>query len=195
MFLLAVIATAFTVMLSGCGKTQESTEPATHETTQIETLETVNDAEVNYGAWNNEVSDTLEKLYNDNREIFKRTAELMLSQENDLIVSYDFSESVLQPVLSDGKGGNPDINEVFSKDEQDLIMKCFKIMYDASPKYTHSFRIDRDAGNMAYEVGINFMYRTKLNIDVGILYSEKTYLGSDFKRLDDNFYTFWYGLV
>lgn len=207
MLLPIVVAAVITSAFCGCGKAQTNPEitavemlttleSATEETTRIgETLETVNPAQVDYGKWNPEVNETLEKLYGENKELFKNTVDLMLIQKDELIVSCDLGESVSEPHISDGKGGSLNINEVFSKEEQNLIIKCLKIMSEAAPEYARSVRIDKTTSNTLYKLGVNFMYRTKLNIDVGILYTETLYSISDLKRLDNNFYSFRYGLV
>jgi len=192
------------VTLFSCCEKPNVTDTAntTAETTVIETElsqisgNAVNDLEP-YRTLEKDTVDKLEDLFKENKDVFKRTAELMVSQKVDTSAIYDFEEDSIDEIIvfdDGGRGHHVDADDVFSASEQELISKCLKIMASIAPKDTRSISIGRNSGNTGYKLGVDFMFSSKLNVDYGFIFAEIAY--SSFRSyIEKDWYTYMYGLV
>lgn len=189
-FSLIALVTIFAVLFSGCEKAKVDFSSTTIENKEIITTNgEIDDL--------NKTFNILGDLFKDNKDIFTRTADLMLSQEADTMVSYDLDKQTIADVVvydDSGSGHSVDAKNVFSDSERDLLSSCLKIMSGIAPEYTRSISICRETSSSFYPLGIDFMFRSELNMDYGYIFTE--YPFSSYKtKIDDNWYTYIYGLV
>lgn len=202
-FYLVALVIFFAVLSSGCEKAKKADcTSTTIETTIIETEETIKmNGEFNdlnpYWILEEKTFNKLGDLFKDNKEVFTHTANLMLSQEVDTSVSYDLDNHSIDDVVvfdDSGLGHSVDADNVFSESERALLLSCLKIMADIAPEDTQSISIRRDTSSSFYPLGVDFMFRSELNMDYGYIFTE--YPFSSYKtKIADNWYTYIYGLV
>lgn len=141
--------------------------------------------------------DNLESVFKDNKDIFENAAKLMLSQEVDTNVVYDFDNQSISEVIvfdDDCFGNSVKIDDAFSSSEQEILLNCLKTMASIAPKDTCSILIRRVTSSSLYSLGIDFMFSSSLNIDYGYIFTEDPF-SSYQEILEKNWYTYMYGLV
>ncbi|MBQ6874420.1 MAG: hypothetical protein IJO24_09030 [Clostridia bacterium] len=120
---------------------------------------------------------TFAEMFSQNQEIFISIAEQLYGEDIGIIV-YDSENETAKYVPQ-----NMDKN---------LILECFKIMEERD-FLDSTLRISAPEINGEYPQ-LRFAYRVpKIDIDVGIMYSEQDL--SDYTKLCDNWYIFQHGLV
>lgn len=121
---------------------------------------------------------TFAEMFSQNQEIFITIAEQLYGEEG-ILIAYDSENEAAKYVPQNM--------------DKKLILECFKIMKERD-FLDSTLLISKHESYGKYPV-VEYTYRVpKINIDVGIVYSEEDYF-NEYEKLCDNWYIFQYGLV
>ena len=139
--------------------------------------------------------DKLDDLFRNNKETFVSAADLLLSKNsNALIVSYNLENDSINDIFTDNNEFYP-IKDAFTDAEQEILENCFAIMHSMMLSDTRCLMIDVSE-RFGGSVIIDFMFRSKLDMDYGISFVEnESDVTGEFSKLEDNWYKFIVGLV
>ena len=153
------------------------------QTTENETTEVVN-------------NQIIEAFYA-GKDIFERIAELMQDcRGNSVIVSYDRENGALllsidNEIIS--------IDNLFDESAQELLLSCFAEMSKVSDEEVNLLisKLSPEVNNSINSESINFKFRAKSDseyVDYGITFCRD--IGdSNYKKIEENWYWFEFGLV
>ena len=138
----------------------------------------------------------IEVFYAD-KDIFERTSELMQDcRGNSVIVSYDRKNGAL---LSSIDNEIISIDNLFDESAQELILSCFAEMSKVSAEEVNLVisKLSPEVNNSVNSESINFKFRAKSDseyADYGITFCRD--IGdSNYKKIEENWYWFEFGLV
>ena len=138
--------------------------------------------------------DKLDDLFRNNKETFVSAADLLLAKNsNGLMVSYDLENNSIDDIFIGNKFYS--IKDSFTDAEQEILENCFDIMHSMMLSDTRCLMIDVSE-RFGGSVIIDFMFRSKLDMDYGISFVEnESGVVGEFSKLEDNWYKFIVGLV
>lgn len=139
--------------------------------------------------------DKLDDLFRNNKEIFASAADLLLAKNsNGLMISYDLKNDSVNDMFTDNNEFYS-IKDSFTDAEQEILISCFDIMRSMMPSDIRSLLISTSEG-FSGSVTVDFMFRSNLDMDYGILFTEnESDVVGDFSKLENNWYKFLVGLV